>query len=422
MNSFLAEEVKDNWVYWNILMPALRVFNETMFRGVPIDPYKVLELNELLRKDIARDEEELWEMAGRVFNPASPKDVAEIIYDDLKVPMDPRYGRSTNKKLFEQIKDEHEILSRIFEHREMVHDLDQYVIGFAKRIDREFKVHPSIKLFGTVTGRISSEDPSVMNVKRDSAVKEVFVANEGKLLAEFDLKGAELRWYCMYAKDEVLKDILINGYQGDLGFPLTDEQRRDPHYIIGAIAYGQARAKELRAAAKMTVFGRIYLRGLASIERQYGKEVGQRLVAVMDELIPSHRAYTQLKKEEVRNQGYVESYFKRRRRFPLVTRENASEYQRMAVNMPIQSASSDLNLLNLIWLYEHKDEYDVWPMFTVHDSIMTEIPDVSVIAPIKKAMEENANRIVKGEMEFIYDVKVGRNWGQAKEWKEGVAV
>jgi len=418
-NDFLEEEVKDNWVFWNILIPATKVFSETLFEGVPIDPNKVLELNGLLRKDIYKDERELWDMVGRVFNPASPKDVAEIIYDDLKIPVNPRYGRSTNKKIFEQIKDEYEILSRIFDHREMVHDLDQYVMGFARRIDKNFRVHPSIKLFGTVTGRISSEDPSIMNIKRDSAVKEVFIAPKGMLVAEFDLKGAELRWYCMYAHDEVLRDIMINGYKGDLGFSLTDDQRKDPHYMIGAIAYGQDKADALRVAAKMTVFGRLYLRSLASIEREHGKDIARKLVTVMDELIPYHKRYTDECKQQVRQQGYVESYFKRKRRFPLITRENKAEYERMAVNMRIQSASSDLNLLNLIWLYDHKDEYGVKPAFTVHDSIVVYVPDESVIGPIKHAMEENAYKIVKEEMPFIYDCKVGPSWGESHKWKGG---
>jgi DNA polymerase I-like protein with 3'-5' exonuclease and polymerase domains len=91
----------------------------------------------------------------------------------------------------------------------------------------------------------------------------------------------------------------------------------------------------------------------------------------------------------------------------------------MAVNMPIQSASSDLNLLNLVFLYEHRDEFNVWPMYTVHDSIMTEIPDESVIGPIKRALEENANKITETPGFFQYDVKVGASWGEAKKWKGG---
>lgn len=418
MCELLEEEVKDNWAFWNILMPATRVFSETMFHGVPISPHKLVDMHGLLGDDINKDERELWEMAGRVFNPASPVDVARIIYDDLRVPINPKYGRSTNKKLFENMREEYEIIDRIVLHREMLHDRSQYVEGFAKRVDRNFRVHPTIRMFGTVTGRISSEDPSIMNIKRDGRVKEIFVADKGKYLAEFDLSKAELCWYVIYSNDEVLKDILVNGFQGDLGFELTTKQRKDPHYMIGCLAYGQEKAYELRVLAKMTVFGRLYLRGLGSIERQYGTEIAHRLVDAMDDLIPRHKDYTSMIKQQIRSQGYVESFFGRQRRFPLITQENRSEVDRMAVNMPISSASSDLNLLNFIYLYENRKKWDIWPMFTVHDSIMVQIPSPDVIPEMKKEMEDNAYRIVEGKMPFTYDCKWGPSWGEAVEWEK----
>lgn len=85
--------------------------------------------------------------------------------------------------------------------------------------------------------------------------------------------------------------------------------------------------------------------------------------------------------------------------------------------MPIQSASSDLNLLNLIWLFKHEEEFGIQCAFTVHDSILVYIPNESVIGPIKRAMEENAYQIVKQQMRFEYDVKVGPSWGEAHKWK-----
>ena len=417
MNTLLSEEIGNHWVFHNILMPATQVFSETTFRGVPIDPYKLVEMKNLLWDDIQRDERELWDMAGRVFNPMSPPEVARIIYDDLKVPINPKYGRSTNKKIFEQLEGQYELIDRIIEHRSMNHDLSNYVEGFARRIDKNFRVHPTIRMFGAVTGRISSEDPSIMNIKRDSRIKEIFIADKDMLFAEFDLAGAELRWYVIYSQDEVLRDILENGYQGDFGFPLTDDQRRDPHYMIGCIAYGPDKADELRAPAKMTVFGRLYLRSLQSIEREHGREVAQKLVTTMDQLIPNQPKYTNGIKQQIRNQGYVESYFGRQRRYPLITAENRKSVDREAVNMPIQSASSDLNLLNLIYLYKNKDRWGIEPMFTVHDSITVMVPNKEVCWEIKKEMEENAYKIVKEQIHFRYDCKVGPSWGEAEKLK-----
>jgi len=415
----LKEEIGDHYVFWNILMPALRVFTETTFRGIKIDPNKVLEVHKLFGEDISRDERELWELAGKVFNPSSSRDVAEVLYDIYKIPAPPpdkdgKGARSTNKKLLEDLRETYEIVDRIVTHREMIHDMSNYVTGLAKRVDRNFMIHPTIKLFGTVTGRLSSEDPSIMNIKRDGKAKEMFVPAEGKYIADFDLKGAELRWYCVYAQDNYLKKVLTEGFEGDLGFELTPEQRKDPHFIIGAIAYGPGKAKELRVASKMTVFGRLYLRGLESIERQYGKEIARRLVSVMDEIIPKHKYYVSMIKQSLKENGYVESYFGRRRRYPLITPENRRRIERQAANMPIQSASSDLNLLNLIALFEAKEKWNVFPLFTVHDSIVVEIPDPDVIPEIKNFLEENARKFTQNAMEFIYDVKWGINWACQK--------
>ncbi|KKL18466.1 hypothetical protein LCGC14_2475270, partial [marine sediment metagenome] len=91
---------------------------------------------------------------------------------------------------------------------------------------------------------------------------------------------------------------------------------------------------------------------------------------------------------------------------------------RMAVNMPISSASSDLNLLNFIYLYENRKRWNIWPMFTVHDSIMVEIPSPDVIGPIKKELEANAFKLVEGKIPFPYDVKWGPSWGESEKWSE----
>ncbi len=415
----LSAEIGDHHVFWNILMPALRVYTETTYRGVKIDPNKVLEVHKLFSEDIAKDERELWDMAGKVFNPSSSKEVASVLYDDFKIPAPPpdkdgKGARSTNKALLEDLRETYEIVDRIVTHREMIHDMSNYVTGLAKRVDSNLMIHPTIKLFGTVTGRLSSENPSIMNIKRDGRAKEMFVSASSKYIADFDLKGAELRWYCVYAQDEYLRRVLTEGFDGDLGIELTQEQRTDPHFIIGAIAYGPDKAKELRVASKMTVFGRLYLRGLASIERQYGKETARRLVDVMDEIIPNHKQYVGMIKRSLKENGYVESYFGRRRRYPLITPENRRKAERQAANMPIQSASSDLNLLNLIALYEARDRWGIYPLFTVHDSILTEIPDPDVIPEIKAFLEDNAKKFTNDAMEFVYDVKWGINWACQK--------
>lgn len=409
----LRQEIGDHWVFWNILMPATRIFTETTYTGLRIEPNKVIEVLEAIKQDLERDKEELWRLAEKQFNPKSAVQCIPLVFDKFGIPPHPKFGRSTNKKVLEEYRYSYPFVDKLISYREAAHDISNYIQGFVYRMDNNFHVHPIIKMFGTVTGRISSSDPSVMNLKNKSRICEIVVAEEGRYIGVFDAKGMELRWYYMYSGDEVLKDILVNGYQGDLGFPLTEKQKRDPHYMIGAIAFGQDRADELRLAAKTIVFGRIYLRGLKSIEDTYGVATARKLVDTMALIVPKQPQYVRARKNEVREKGYVESWFKRQRRFPVINSENRAEVERMCCNMPIQSAGSDLNLLNFIHLDGIKERWDIHPMFTIHDSIVVDMPSPKVAPEIQAELEKHAGEIVDHAIPFPYDAKWGRAWTMA---------
>ena len=409
----LRDSVKDNWVFWNVIMPATRMFIETEFFGLRIDPYKVEGLYLWLGEEVEKAEKELWELAETSFNPSSPKEVAEILYDKLRIPMDPRFGRSTNKHLLEAYRDEYEIVNKIIEYREMCHDRDTYIEGFVKRMDNNFRVHPAMKLFGTVTGRISSENPSIMNIKANSRIKELFLPEDGHLIANFDFKQMELRWYCIYSGDQVLTEILTDG--------------RDPHTEIGIVAYGNEKeAKEKRIIVKSFVFGRLYGRGKRSFleggqryrrgqfEAGVSEDDVDYLVGVIDDMVPGLKSYARERKQEVRNRGYVESYFGRQRRFPLITSQNSSEVERQAINMPIQSAGSDLNLLCMLHLWNLRDKYNIRPLFCVHDSIVIDVPNVETVSILKDIIEKKAYEIVEGKIPFPVDADWGYDWSLQK--------
>lgn len=415
MREVLEEEVKNSFAFWNILMPSVRMFTDVMHRGILIDPEKMLNMYNVLTAEMDTEEKELWKLAGKYFNPKSYKDVGEIIYDDLRVPIDPRAGRSTDKRILESHRYQYEIIDRIIKYREMEKMVGTYIEGFATRLDKNFRVHPTIKLFGTVTGRLSSENPSIMNVPRtggvqkaSSRVKEVFLADKGRYLAEFDLDRAELVWYTIISGDEVLRKILSQENTPE------DPHANDPHYLIGKIAYGEKEAMALRILVKAIVFGRLYLRGIGSVIEQVGREKAYRICDVMDSIMPKHRIYTNSITRQIHTKGYVESYFGRKRRYPMITEANRHEVERQAVNMPIQSSSSDLNLLCMLHLYSLRDKYDILPLFPVHDDIIVDIPSPDIIPVLKKELEDKAFEIVKGYMPIRYSVEWGKNWAMQK--------
>lgn len=397
----VMDEFTNKRVLNELLMPACRMFIEIEERGMPVDPIKLMDMESLLEKELMRLELDLYKDVGIWINPNSPQQVSDLLYKRLNVPVDPYYGLGTSKGYLVNFRESHPPVAKILDYREISKIKNGYVEQFARYVDKKFRIHPYIKLMGAVTGRLASERPSVMNVKSLKDLKRLFIPFENQILGYFDVKGNELRWYCIIAKDEELSEILRNG--------------GDPHHVVSIAAYGESRAREMRGAAKGVVFGRIYKRGIASIERQVGKEVLDAVMTAVDDIAPNIDKYYKWIMDEVRRKGYLESYFGRKRRFSLITPENKKEVERQAVNFPIQSSGSDLMLLNMLHIWEKKDRLEIWPFWPVHDSITISAPDPKVIPEVKKEMEKFSYELVNGVMPFIWEEDWGYNWALDKE-------
>jgi len=163
------------------------------------------------------------------------------------------------------------------------------------------------------------------------------------------------------------------------------------------------------------VFGRMYKRGRKSIEQQVGSEVIDVLMETVDGVFPAIQGYYKDIMEEVKGNGYLVSYFGRKRRFSLLTPSTIKEVEREAVNFPIQSAGSDMMLLCMLHLWEMKDKWGIWPFWPLHDSITCNIPDKDVIPEIKKELEDYSYELVNGAVPFIWETDWGYNWAMQKE-------
>jgi len=386
-------------------MPACRMFIGIQEKGQRVDPVKMMDMDGILDREMNQLTNKIYEETGSWINPSSPKQVSDLIYNKLGLPVDPFFGFSTSKAYLMTFRDQNPIIDMILDYRELSKLQGGYIGQFAKFVDRDFRIHPNIKLMGSVTGRLASSDPSVMNVRSLLEFKRIFIPSEGMLYGYFDIKQNELRWYCVYTGDEELSGILRNG--------------GDPHHVVALAAYGEAKAKELRGLAKAVVFGRLYQRSVASIERQVGKEVLNAVMEAVDSIAPNIGKYYKNIMRQVRTQGYLDSYFGRRRRFSLITHDNKHRVERQAVNFPIQSAGSDLMLLNMLHLWELKDKLGIFPFWPVHDSITMEIPDVDTLYKVKKELESYSLEVVNGVMPFVWEEDWGYNWALDKEPPKG---
>jgi len=401
----VLDKLKNNRVFNELLMPACRMFISIQEKGIRVNPVRMLDMEDILGKEMDKLTLDIHKETGTWINPSSPKQVSDLIYNKLGLPVDPFFGFSTSKAYLMAYRDSYPIVDMILDYREVSKLRGGYIGQFAKFVDKSFRIHPYIKLMGSVTGRLASADPSIMNVRSLKDFRRIFIPSEGKLLGYFDVKGNELRWYCIISGDEELSGILRNG--------------GDPHHVVALAAYGEEKARELRGLAKAVVFGRIYQRGVASIERQVGKEALSRVIEAVDGIAPNISKYYKDIMRQVKSQGYLESYFGRKRRFSLITYDNKHRVERQAVNFPVQSAGSDLMLLCMLRLWEMKDELGIFPFWPVHDSITLEIPDVDTLYKVKKELEAYSLEIVNGVMPFIWEEDWGYNLALDKEPLEG---
>ena len=397
-------------LFWDMLMPACRMFIDIEHKGQRVDPVKLMNMEDILGDELDKMDIDIEkETEGNWFNPKSYKQCSDYIYNVLKLPVDPHFGFSTSKLAMDQYKEEYPIVEKMLDYREIAKLKGTYIEGFAKFVDKQFRIHPSIKLYGAVTGRLSSENPSIMNIKSLKELKRIFLPDQGDVLITSDVKQNELRWYYIYSKDEVLGEILRR-------VPTEAEPRNnDPHYIVSSVAYGKENADKMRTAAKAVVFGRLYKRSTEDIERQVGHEVIGKLIETVDGLFPGIGGYSRNIMKTIRKQGYLESYFGRKRKFMLVTPETMHEIERQGVNFPMQSAGSDLMLMNMLHLWEIKDKWGIWPFWPYHDSITMNAHDKDVLPFVKKEMEAYSLELVKGEIPFIWACDWGYNYAMDKE-------
>ena len=405
----LEKDTKETWFLHSILLPAANMFNELRHRGIRIDSKELMRLDDNLEDEVSRGEDDLNVLAGEPVNPNSPQEVMELLYDKLKYPLP--YGakgrvRTSNKKALNSFLPD-PLVEQIIECRHISKLKNTYVESLAKFIDRDMRIHPFTRLMATVTGRVATEDPSVMNITKTGGIMRIYIPNEGRRFGVFDYSGMELRVGALEANDEHLKEILW-------------DPDRDPHRECATAAYGADQAKKMRGRIKTVVFGRFYGRGTDSVERalRLRRDEAEYLVETVDSFFPGLPTYQARIRDRIHSEGYLVSRFGRYRRFGLLTREFIQEIYRQGYNFPIQSTASDIPLLVMLKLYGMRDEIRAVPLWPIHDAIIFDMESESCVPVIKGYMEQFAQELVDGEMRFPCEAKVGDNWGDAQIWKE----
>jgi DNA polymerase-1 len=412
-------KVKD--VYDQIEKPLIPIVREMGAHGILIDPKVLKDLAKKYGGELAQIEKSIYKHAGHEFNVSSPKQLGDVLFDELKIVperMKKTAGgqRSTKESELEKIRDMHPIVAEILEYRELKKLLGTYIENLPPMLDSENRLHAEFLQTGAVTGRMASQNPGLQNIpmrtERGRAIRHAFVASKGFTLLGLDYSQIELRIAAILSGDEKLCAIFKSG--------------RDVHQEVASMVFGVAADKvdyEMRRRAKIINFGILYGMGANALRVQLGSTTAEAHQYLEDYFatFKTLSEYLEKTKGFARKHGYTETLFGRRRQFPEMKSSLPyvrAQAERMAINAPIQGTSADIVKLAMVRVdellaREGRGE-DAHLLLQVHDELVYEIRDAQVaeLAPkIKSLMEETLTKEEAQGVPIIATMKTGSDWG-----------
>ena len=382
-------------------------------RGMKLDDTLLKQMGDELAAEVRELEQQMYSMAGYEFNASSPAQLSEVLFTKLQLPTagikKGKTGYSTGQKELDKLRGQHPIIELIERYRELTKLISTYIEALPKLMATDGRIHTTFNQDVTSTGRLSSTNPNLQNIpvrtELGRKIRQAFVPSDGKVFVGADYSQFELRLAAVLAGDEKL----IEDFNSDV----------DIHAKTAAETYGisiDEVSKSQRRAAKVINFGVLYgmsPHGLAAATGMSFTEA-KKFIDHYFEVRKPIRQYLDKILTQAREQGFVETYFGRRRPTPDVKSSNfmvRSSAERAAMNMPIQGTEADLMKLAMIRL-EDKLSGLADAILQVHDSILVECKpeDVQKVSEIMKAEMEGV--CPELPIKLKVDVGTGANWGE----------
>ena len=400
-----------------IEMPLVHVLTDMEWEGISIEPGVFARLSAELGVELARLEGEIAGVAGEALNLNSPRQLATILFEKQQLPVLKRTktGPSTDADVLDQLAAMgHELPRLILEYRELQKLKSTYVDTLPERVNRHTgRIHTSFNQTGAATGRLSSSEPNLQNIPvrtpRGEAIRRGFVPRGGWSFLVADYSQIELR--------------LMAHLSGDPAFIEAFHQGGDIHRQTAALIFGvpvEQVTADMRGRAKTINFATIYGQGPFALSRQLGisQEDAKTFIARYFERFAGVRGYLDAQVRLAREQGYVETLFKRRRYIPEIKDRNFNMRaygERNAQNSPLQGSAADLIKLAMIRIHAaiREQKLESRMLLQVHDELVFEVPPAesdTMRALVRTHMEQ----VVELRVPLVVDIGVGPNWLDAK--------
>ena len=420
LHNVLKPRLKDagmEQLFYEIEMPLVPVLAQMETDGVLLDTDALADTSRTFTERMREIEQDIYREAGHEFNIASPKQVGEVLFGEMKIVEKPKKTKTgqyvTSEEVLQQLRTKSPIVGKILQHRGLKKLLGTYVDALPKLINpRTGHIHTSFNQAVTATGRLSSSDPNLQNIpvrgEDGKEIRRCFSPEPGCLFFSADYSQIELRVMAHLSGDENMTEAFREGH--------------DIHAATAARIYKEpidSVSRDQRTKAKRANFGIIYgitVFGLAE-RLEISRDEARQLIDGYFDTFPRVRDYMERAKETAREHGYAETFFHRRRYLPDITSHNATVRnfaERNAINAPIQGSAADIIKIAMVRIHRRFAEEGIRSkmILQVHDEL-----NFSVLPEEKERVE----RIVLEEMQHAYPLSVplvadsgwGANWLEA---------
>ncbi|CAM3734946.1 DNA polymerase I [Polynucleobacter brandtiae] len=404
------------YVYQQIEMPAMRVLGIMERNGIRINTALLSKQGQEVGKRLLALEGEIHTLAGQPFNIQSPKQIAEILFGQLALPVikkTPSGAPSTDEEVLQKLAEDYPLPARILDYRSLAKLMSTYIEKLPRMVDpKTGRVHTHFSQATAVTGRLASSEPNLQNIpvrtEEGRRIREAFIPAEGCKLLSADYSQIELRIMAHIAEDENLLAAFAAG--------------RDVHQATAAEIFGvslEAVTSEQRRYAKVINFGLIYgmsafgLAGNLGIERS----AAQIYIAKYFDRYPGVAQYMERTRQEARENGYVETVFGRRLWLPEIKGSNGPRRQgaeRAAINAPMQGTAADLIKLAMVavenWL--EKEQLKTRMLLQVHDELVFDVP-LDELELLQEKLPDLMCKVADLKVPLVVGIGIGDNWEEA---------
>ena len=412
--------IKHNLIdlFYDLEMPLSNVLMQMEYNGVKLDEKLIYEIKVQFQENLNQLENYIFNFCKKTFNLASPKQLGEILFDDLKIESNPKKTKtgqySTSEETLSKLSKKHEIVTKILEWRSLQKLMSTYINALPNQVNlKTKKIHSIFNQTNTSTGRLSSNNPNLQNIpirtNNGKLIRKAFTSSDNNsVLISADYSQIELRVIASMSGDENM----INAFNNN----------EDIHASTAAkvfnIEIGKV-TKEQRSHAKIVNFGIIYGVSAFGLSNQTNLNRSESKL-IIDNYYNSYPALKEFMTNQInfaRENGFVQTILGRKRFLNDINSRNGmirSSAERNAINTPVQGSAADIIKLSMIKINEELKKHSLKSklILQVHDELVFDVPQEEVDL-IKKIIIENMENAYKLKVPLIVDLGIGNNWLEA---------